>query len=108
MEPISRLVSRVSRRSTSSWLCGETKKATPRQRRHKPSTESTWNECDVLEELGDVLPATLGPHPRVCVVVQRGSHHVLLDLDTVLLTFIAVVMRHVEPGRQKSGLGTRQ
>lgn len=55
-------------------------------------------EEDILEELCDVLPATLGPHPRVCVVVERGSHHVLLHFDAVLLALVAVIVRHVEPG----------
>lgn len=55
-------------------------------------------EEDILEELCDVLPATLGPHPRVRVVVERGSHHVLLHFDAVLLALVAVIVRHVEPG----------
>lgn len=61
----------------------------------------TKKENDILEELSDVLPATLGPHPRVCVVVKCGSHHMLLNLDSVLLALVTVVMRHVEPGRVK-------
>lgn len=60
-------------------------------------------EEDILEELCDVLPATLGPHPRVCVVVERGSHHVLLHFDAVLLALVAVIVRHVEPGRDQKG-----
>lgn len=57
-------------------------------------------EYDILEELCDVLPATLGPHPRVCVVVQCGSHHVLLNLNPILFTLVTVVVRHVEPSRE--------
>lgn len=62
--------------------------------------KTTRNEFDVLEELCDVLPATLGPHPRICIVVKCGSHHMLLNLNSILFTLVAVVMRHVEPGRE--------
>lgn len=57
---------------------------------------------DILKELCDVLPATLGPHPRVCVVVEHGSHHVLLNLNSVLPALKAVVMRHVEPSKENT------
>lgn len=67
------------------------------------SSREKKKEEDILEELCDVLPATLGPHPRVGVVVERGSHHVLLHFDAVLLALVAVVVRHVEPGKDQMG-----
>lgn len=75
---------------------------TIRGRRQKSGREKKKEE-DILEELCDVLPATLGPHPRVCVVVERGSHHVLLHFDAVLLALVAVIVRHVEPGKDQEG-----
>ena len=59
---------------------------------------------DILKELCDVLSATFGPHPGVCVEVKCGSHHMLLNLNSVLFTLVTVVMRHVEPGRKKNGI----
>lgn len=56
---------------------------------------------DLLQELCDVLPAALGPHPGVGVVVEGGGHHMLLDLRAVLLTLVAVVVGHVEPDSRK-------
>lgn len=72
-------------------------------RRQESGRGKKKKEEDILEELCDVLPATLGPHPRVCVVVERGSHHVLLHFDAVLLALVAVIMRHVEPGKGQTG-----
>lgn len=54
---------------------------------------------NILEELRDVLPATLRPHPGVGVVVQRGRHHVLLELNSIFFTFVTVIVGHVEPAR---------
>lgn len=67
---------------------------------HACLKQSWRKKYDILEELCDVLPATLGPHPRVCVVVKCGSHHMLLNLNSILLTLITVVMRHVEPNKE--------
>lgn len=64
------------------------------------SRKTLRKEYNILEELCDVLPATLGPHPRVCVVVKCGSHHMLLNLNSILFTLVTVVMRHVEPSRE--------
>lgn len=69
---------------------------------------------DILEELCDVLPATFRPHPGVCVVVQRGRHHVLLELNAILFTLVAVVVGHVEAAQkqgvrnQKTSMRTRR
>lgn len=56
----------------------------------------------VLEELGDVFSAAFGPHPGVGVVVERGGHHVLLDLNPVLFTLVTVIMGHVEPAEHNA------
>lgn len=58
------------------------------------------NQCNLLKELRDVLPATFGPHPRVGVVVESRSHHMLLDLNSIFLTFLTVIMGHVEPNTE--------
>lgn len=52
---------------------------------------------NVLEELRDVFPAAFGPHPGVGVVVEGGGHHMLLILNPILLTLVAVIMGHVKP-----------
>ena len=52
----------------------------------------------LLQKLGDVLAAALGPEPRAGVVVERGRHDVELVLDARLLALWVVIMGHVEPG----------
>lgn len=64
----------------------------------------------ILEELCDVLAAALGPRPGVCVMVESGSHDMILVLHAGLPTFGVIVMRHVESVRKRHrksrGLGT--
>lgn len=52
----------------------------------------------LLQKLGDVLAAALGPGPRVGVIVEGGSHDVVLVLHACLPAFWVVIVRHVEPG----------
>lgn len=61
-----------------------------------------YNKQDILEELGDVFSAAFGPHPGVGVVVECGSHDVLLSLNTILFTLVTVVMGHVEPAEHSA------
>lgn len=58
---------------------------------------------DLLQELRDVLAAAFGPGPRVGVVVEGGSHDVILALHASLPALWVVVVRHVEPGAGGEG-----
>lgn len=57
----------------------------------------------LLQELRDVLAAAFGPGPRVGVVVEGGSHDVILALHASLPALWVVVVRHVEPGAGREG-----
>lgn len=60
--------------------------------------KSAGERRHLLEKLGDVLAAALGPGPGIGVVVEGGSHDVVLVLHACLPALWVVVVRHVEPG----------
>lgn len=63
--------------------------------RSEPSRQH--DDGHLLQKLGDVFAAALGPGPGVGVVVEGGGHDVVLRLHAGLPTLGVVIMRHVEP-----------
>lgn len=70
------------------------------------SHQCVYNGMYLLEELCDVFSAAFGPHPGVGVVVECRGHDVLLNLNTVLFTFVTVIMGHVEPAEHNVHMHT--
>lgn len=54
----------------------------------------------LLQKLGDVFAAALGPGPGVGVVVEGGGHDVVLGLHAGLPTLGVVIVRHIKPGEE--------
>ncbi len=52
----------------------------------------------ILEEIGDVVSAAVGPRPRISVVIEHARHDVVYArIVDETLALKVVVVRHVQP-----------